>query len=210
MDLNENLKNKYMEKELENGNILALDISTSCIGYSVFTEEGNLVTASYIKFNDKLTIFEKLEEFKKTISYLKESKITFIAIEEPLKKFMGKFSSATTIALLNFFNGMISSCLYLEFGLEPVYFNVNNARKLAFPNLKIEREGNSMKHEIWKKVMELEPLIDWKYGPRSRKLLDENYDVADSYVIGLAMLITIDKQKGSPNLDLLNLETGDN
>jgi len=175
--------------------ILALDISTSCIGYSVFHEDGKLETASYIKFNDKLTIFEKLEEFKNTISYLK-GKITFIAIEEPLKKFMGKFSSATTIALLNFFNGMISSFLYLEFGLEPIYFNVNNARSIAFPKLKIEKEG-SIKHEIWKKVMELEPLIDWKYGPRSRKLLDENYDVADSYVIGLAMLITIDKQKGS-------------
>jgi hypothetical protein len=42
--------------------------------------------------------------------------------------------------------------------------------------------------------MQLEPLIQWRYGPKSRKLLDENYDMADSYVIGLAMLITIDRQ----------------
>jgi hypothetical protein len=42
--------------------------------------------------------------------------------------------------------------------------------------------------------MELEPLINWRYGPKSRKLLDENYDMADSYVIGIAMLITLDKQ----------------
>jgi hypothetical protein len=61
------------------------------------------------------------------------------------------------------------------------------------PALEQEEKG-SVKHEIWKKVMELEPLINWRYGPKSRKLLDENYDMADSYVIGIAMLITLDKQ----------------
>lgn len=176
--------------------ILGLDISTSCIGYSLFREDGKLETASYVKFGDKLTIFEKLEEFKKAISFLKEYNVVYIAIEEPLKKFMGKFSSATTIALLNFFNGMISSYLYLEFKIQPIYFNVNHARKEAFPTMKVEKEG-SIKHEVWNKVKELEPLIDWKYGPKSRKLLDENYDVCDSYVIGLCMLITIDKQKST-------------
>lgn len=175
--------------------ILALDISTTCIGYSIFDEEGKLIELNCIKFNSSLSKFERLEEFKKSTEYFKKFPIKFIAIEEPLKKFAGKFSSADTIALLNFFNGMISSYLYLEFGMEPFYFNVNNARKLAFPNLKIEREGNSMKHFIWDKVKDLEPLINWKYGPKSRKLLDENYDMADAYVIGLAMLITIDKQK---------------
>lgn len=175
--------------------ILALDISTSCIGYTLMDENGKLIEANCVKFKDKITIFEKLEEFRKSTEYLKNLPIKFIAIEEPLKKFMGKFSSATTIALLNFFNGMISSYLYLDFGMEPFYFNVNNARSLAFPGLKIVKEGNSIKHAIWEKVMQLEPLIDWRYGPKSRKLLDENYDISDSYVIALAMLITIDKQK---------------
>ena len=182
--------------------ILALDISTSCIGYTLMDENGKLIELNCVKFRDKLTIFEKLEEFKKVTEYLKKFPIKYISIEEPLKKFMGKFSSATTIALLNFFNGMISSYLYLEFGIEPFYFNVNNARSLAFgkktassePEADDEKGGNSKKHEVWKKVMQLEPLISWRYGPKSRKLLDENYDMADSYVIALAMLITIDKQ----------------
>lgn len=177
--------------------ILALDISTSCIGYSIFDEEGKLIELNCVKFRDKLSKFEKLEEFKKLTEYFKKFEITFIAIEEPLKKFMGKFSSADTIALLNFFNGMISSYLFLELGIEPVYFNVNNARKLAFPGLKTEKEGNSIKHAVWEKVMQLEPLVNWRYGPKSRKLLDENYDMADSYTIGIAMLITIDKQKAA-------------
>lgn len=175
--------------------ILALDISTTCIGYSIFnSEDGSLVELNCVKFNSKLTKFEKLEEFKTVTEYFKKFNIKYIAIEEPLKKFAGKFSSADTISLLNFFNGMISSYLYLEFGMEPFYFNVNNARKMAFPSLKIEKEGNSMKHAIWEKVKDLEPLINWKYGPKSRKLLDENYDMADSYTIALAMLITIERQ----------------
>lgn len=186
-----------MENKSENDYILALDISTSCIGYTVMNGDGKLIELNCVKFKDKLTIFEKLEEFKKATEYFKKFTIKYIAIEEPLKKFMGKFSSATTIALLNFFNGMISSYLYLEFGMEPFYFNVNNARKLAFPGLKVEREGNSMKHEVWNKVMNLEPLVNWRYGPKSRKLLDENYDMSDSYVCAIALLVTLDKQKNS-------------
>lgn len=182
--------------------ILALDISTSCIGYSIFGEDGKLIELNCVKFKDKITKFEKLEEFKKTTEYFKKFPIKFIAIEEPLKKFMGKYSSADTIALLNFFNGMISSYLYLEFKIEPFYFNVNNARSLAFGKMAVSKDegetgGNSKKHEVWKKVMQLEPLINWRYGPKSRKLLDENYDMADSYTIGLAMLITIDKQNSA-------------
>lgn len=203
------------------GHILGLDISSSCIGYTILDLDGKLITASYVKFADGLSKFEKLEEFKRSTKFFKDLKITFIAIEEPLVKFMGKFSSAGTIALLNFFNGMVSAYLYSEFGMEPVYFNVNTARSLVFPkpknkvkivsknelnkqeNSEIEmesfdkKEKGSIKHEIWKKVMEMEPLIKWKYGPRSMKLLDENYDIADSYVIAIAFLITLDRQKSS-------------
>lgn len=192
--------------------ILGLDISTSCIGYSLMDEDGKLIELSCIKFRDKLTKFEKLDEFKKATEYLKKFPITFIAIEEPLKKFMGKYSSADTIALLNFFNGMISSYIYSEFKMEPIYFNVNNARKIAFPTLKLARDGASIKHQIWKNVMELEPLVDWKYGPRSRKLLDENYDMSDSYVISLAMLITLDRQKNNQPISEIDqeIEVSDN
>lgn len=190
--------------------ILGLDISTSCIGYSIFDMDGKLIELSCVKFRDKLTLFEKLEEFKKSTEHFKNLDIQFISIEEPLKKFMGKFSSASTIALLNFFNGMVSSYMYTQFGIEPIYFNVNNARSLVFPKSKTPKktkdseeiivseeaeEKGSIKHEIWKKVMELEPLINWRYGPKSRKLLDENYDMTDAYVTALALIITLDKQK---------------
>ena len=44
--------------------LLALDISTSCIGYSVFNEHETLIQANYIKFDTKKDLFEKLEQFK--------------------------------------------------------------------------------------------------------------------------------------------------
>ena len=74
--------------------ILALDVSTSCIGYALFNEdESKLIELNYIKFQTKLTLFEKLKEFKKRLSYLQDSGINHIVIEEPLKKFAGKFSA---------------------------------------------------------------------------------------------------------------------
>lgn len=176
--------------------ILSLDISSSCIGYCVFNNNGKLLKMSCTKFNSKQSKFERLQKF---IDELKEEgilnmPIEMIAIEEPLKKFKGKFSSAETIAILNYFNGMVSSFLYTTFKIEPVYYNVNNARATVFPGLKISKEEGSIKHEIWRKVMELEPQINWRYSTKTRKLMDENYDMSDSYVIGVCHIIVVDKQ----------------
>ena len=168
--------------------LLSLDISTTCIGYSVFNEKNVLIELDYIKFYSKTTLFQRFEAFKTKISHLLKFDIKFIAIEEPLEKFKGKFSSAHTIAVLNFFNGMISSFLYNHFKLEPVYYNVNNARAVAIPGLKIKKDGATTKHQIWEKVVEMEPQINWKYGIKSRKLLEENYDMADSYIVGACFI----------------------
>ena len=174
--------------------LLSLDISSSCVGYSVFNEKNILIELDYVKFDSKDSLFKRLEYFKEKISHLLKFDITAIAIEEPLKKFKGKFSSADTIALLNFFNGMISSFLYSHFKIEPIYYNVNNARKVVFPSLKITKEGASTKHQIWEEVVKLEPQINWKYGKISRKLIVENYDMADSYVVGKCYIKVFDAQ----------------
>ena len=174
--------------------LLALDISTSCVGIAVFKDSGALVELDYVKFNSKTSYFERLEVFKEKIAHLLKMDITSIAIEEPLKKFKGKFSSAHTISVLNFFNGMISGFLSGHFKMEPIYYNVNNARANALPGLKLKRDGASSKHQIWEKVVEMEPQINWKYGVRSRKLVEENYDMCDAYVVGRSHLYIIDIQ----------------
>jgi hypothetical protein len=65
-----------------------------------------LIELDYIKFDSKQSLFEKLDKFKEKIKHLLKFEITTIAIEEPLQKFQGKFSSAHTISILNFFNGL--------------------------------------------------------------------------------------------------------
>jgi hypothetical protein len=175
--------------------LLSLDISSSCIGYSVFNEKNTLIELDYVSFNDKHSLFEKLGEFKEKISHLLKFEVTSIAIEEPLQKFKGKYSSAHTIAVLNFFNGMVSSFLYGHFKIEPIYYNVNNARSTVLPGMKITKDGASTKHQIWEKVVEMEPQINWKYGVKSRKLLVENYDMADSYIVGRCFIKMMEIQK---------------
>lgn len=178
--------------------ILALDISTSCIGYALFSKDGTeLMELNYIKFRKGLSLFEKLDEFNRKIEFLKDSDIQHIAIEEALKKFAGKYSSAGTIALLNAFNGMISGSVYQTFGVQPIHYNVNTARKTAFPEFKPKRKSNENKHQIWSLVREREPHIVWKYGPRSRKLVDENFDMSDAYTIALCHINIMNEQKNS-------------
>lgn len=174
--------------------LLALDISTSCIGYSIFNKESDrLVELNFIKFGHENDLFEKLDTFKRKMEHILQMKITRIAIEEPLQKFQGKFSSAHTISILNFFNGMISSFLYNHFKVKPLYYNVRNARSIVFPDLKIVKDGTT-KHQIWECVRDLEPQVNWIYGVKSRKLVDENYDICDSYVVGKAHISIFNRQ----------------
>lgn len=175
--------------------LLSLDISTSCIGYAVFNDNGSLIELDYVKFDTKKSFFEKLAIFKEKIHHLLQFKITSIAIEEPLEKFKGKFSSSHTIAVLNFFNGMVSGFLFNHFNIEPVYYNVNNARAVVLPGFKIKKEGASTKHQVWEKVVELEPQINWKYGLKSRKLVEENYDMVDAYIAGKCHLTMMNIQR---------------
>lgn len=174
--------------------LLSFDISTSVIGVSAFDNNGKLLKMNCVKFKKDYTLFEKLEQFEKEIADFKHVEVTKIIIEEPLKKFKGKFSSATTIATLNFFNGMISSYLYTNFKIEPIYYNVITARSLVFPGVKLGADGAKVKHNVWRGVMELEPQINWRYS-KTGKLADENYDMADSYVVGLAYFMDIIKKE---------------
>lgn len=174
--------------------ILGLDISTTCIGYSLFSENGDLLKIGCVKMHPKQTLFEKLIYFEETLGEITKMPISHIAIEEPLKKFAGKFSSAQTIALLNFFNGMISGLCYKIWGKEPVYYNVNTARKIAYPNVNFGRKSSEAKTQVWEEVAKLEPHLNWRYGPKSRKLMDENFDMSDAYTQGLCHLITLEKQ----------------
>jgi hypothetical protein len=176
---------------------LSLDVSTSTIGLSLFDKDGNLAEMDYINFlkNKDQDLFEKADLFQAKVQHMLNCGITNIAIEEPLMKLKGKYSNAATIALLNCFNGIISDRCYRLFNVKPVYYNVNHARRSVFDDLPKKSEEKTIKHEVWNRVCKMEPQINWIYGPKSRKLIDENYDMCDSYVIGVCHLLNINQQE---------------
>jgi len=90
---------------------------------------------------------------------------------------------------------MVSATVFEMFGVEPIHYNVNTARKTAFPEYKAKQKSNENKHQIWTLVREREPHIVWKYGPKTAKLVDENFDMADAYTIGLAFINIMNAQK---------------
>jgi len=177
---------------------LGLDISTTVVGISLFNNEDKVCSLEYIKFKNKTTLFERLDDFVDYINKLSdalnlsegENKLKHISIEEPLKKFKGRFSNADTIQKLTFMNAMISGYLYKKFKVEPRYYNVNTARKTVFPNLTIPQSAPNKKYLIWEKVVEREPQINWKYSKRTHKLMKENFDMSDAYICGLCDIVT--------------------
>lgn len=151
---------------------------------------------SYIKFKAGTNLFIKLNEF---INFFEKQygniALTHIFIEEPLKKFRGKFSNADTIQKLTQMNAMISVFLFRKYNIQPEYFNVSTARSLVFPELKIPREYPNKKYLIWEAVMKAEPTVNWKYSDRTHKLINECFDMCDAYVAGMAGIISMIKIK---------------
>lgn len=176
--------------------IIGLDISTSCIGIAVFNDNYKLYELSYVKFKQGTNLFIKLDEF---INIFEEKytnlEFNHIFIEEPLKRFKGKFSSADTIQKLTQMNAMISTYLYRKYKIYPLYYNVSTARGIVFPELKIPQSHPNKKYLIWEAVMKVEPMINWTYSPKTHKLADYNFDMCDAYVVAMAGIVMLIKQQ---------------
>ena len=182
--------------------ILGLDISTSVVGIAMFNESYTLQELSYVKFKNGTNLFIKLDEFIEFFeSKYNDTKINHIHIEEPLKAFKGKFSNADTIQKLTQMNSMISGYLYKKYRIQPLYFNVNTARSIVFPELKMPKSHPNKKHLIWEAVMKAEPKVIWLYSSKNHALRDVNFDMCDAWVAGMASILMLIKQKTSTQLN---------
>lgn len=182
-----------------NGLILALDVSTSVIGICILDAATGreLQSLEFLNLKREKNLFAKALDFKDHISKYKALNIKHIAIEEPLVMYKPGASRAQILSKLSMFNGMISVICFMVFGVEPVYHNVNHARKLAFPDLKFKK-GEDRKMVVWAKVAETFPTVQWLYGPKSGNLVKTNFDMADSAVVALAHAAHL---RETPNLD---------
>ena len=128
--------------------ILGVDASTSCLGTSVVSCDGDKVDVLYVhyvkmkqskKYKGTDSLFFKSQQFKDNfINMIKDWGITDIVIEEPLPS----SQNINTVNSLMKFNGMISQSLYETLNVTPKYISSYDARKYAFPDLLAIRKYN--------------------------------------------------------------------
>lgn len=178
--------------------LLALDISTSCTGWSVFDSQGNFKASGHIELSKIKNFFEKCKVIKEGLSMLLlKFPIDSVAIEENLQAFRPGLSSAKTLMTLAQFNGIVQYICTENFDWPITKLNVNTARKAV--GLKIDKKDKSKttKEKVWEWVKQENqndqheikwPMKTLKSGPNKGKvrLCNEAYDMADSYVIGKA------------------------
>ena len=141
--------------------ILGLDISTSVIGVCILDNNEILQKIDFINLEKNKNIFEKAEKFKSYLRRLNcDFEITKIGVEENLQAFRPGLSSAKTIVTLARFNGICSYISQEIFQKEPIFINVNSARKNL--GIKINRKSNkNTKEQVLDFVTSREAQIDW-------------------------------------------------
>lgn len=167
-------------------NVLAFDISTSIIGFSVIEiESGELLSIGFLKpegNSREEKIVSALNQFEK----YQLSNISAIYAEAPNMMFRSGFSSAQVIATILRFNGAFLFELYQKFHLIPQEVMATSARKQVIGIGRFPK-GTNTKQEILKWVQS-RISISWpiiEKGKHKGELKSESYDMADSYIIGL-------------------------
>lgn len=184
--------------------VVGLDVSTKTIGVTLMDVTGKLEDMFYIsppksnKKNGEIDIYDKVEYVEKIFRELNLN-IRHIFIEEPLKN----GPNINTVILLAKFNGMISQKMKDIYGIAPIHLTVHEARSHFFPEFvqtkKVKTEiketlsfpkGVDKKQVVFEKVNSLEPYFEWKRR-KDLSLKEENFDMADSYVVAKSGLLKV-------------------
>ena len=174
--------------------MIGLDVSTSCTGVALVSNDGKLLDL-LTHVPKGATLVEKTANFREFLVSEVCSKYSMapshIFIEQNLQRFRRGFSSAQVINTLARYNGMSSFVAYEMFGRQPIYVNVNEARKVL--EIKVKRGENSKEKVLeWaKNTVDFPwPTKILKSGPRrGLEILDPKcYDMADALVAAVAGL----------------------
>jgi hypothetical protein len=133
----------------ENGLILGLDVSTSCIGISLIEDKGTYGKLELLHHVTPIVkpkplskmqeLFEKARIFEEEfLNKYADVGVTRVIIEEPLLR----SNNVNTVATLLRFNGMISRAVYDTLGVVPEYISSYDARCYGFPELMAVRTVN--------------------------------------------------------------------
>ena len=178
--------------------ILGLDISSSCIGYSIldYNEKDNsvnLIDCNYIIPPKKGTIFERLNQtrdnIKEILNIYKPNKIVI----EDIAKFMAGASTAKTIITLAVFNRVIGLTCYEYLGESPELFNVMKIRHgIKFGKQLPKKEEIP---DIVGKHLGIKFPYTYKIFRGKTQIRKESYDMADSLAVAYYYIVSIRKKK---------------
>lgn len=189
--------------------IVGFDISTTCIGISIFNEDGSLEHIEHILLKtDKNVLPEnryipKSQMFQTYLQNLKNKyTITKVLVEEPLPS----SNNSNTVNTLLKFNGICSWLLHQELNLVPIFLSIREIRKKVTPEFLrteykkgVEKEIHfipkdiNKKEYIFNKVRKKYPNLEWFYN-RNNKLKKENFDMTDAVAICWAYFIMEDSK----------------
>ena len=179
--------------------ILALDISTSIIGWCVLPPDSNINTYPTLKGHIDLRkvkggFWDKVHTTRRSITALRDElgalghAVTLVCVEEPLKKFARGRSSAGTISMLARFNALVSFFALETFGSEPLYIDATFARKkIGIPLLSRKKSGGMSQKEQTASFLCERVFKDEKWTlNRSGKMQTYHADEIDAFVICVA------------------------
>lgn len=188
--------------------ILALDLSTSCVGVTLF-EDYKLFSVGHVEPKIKkedisghknVLLYDKAEiVFDYICEIVGDKHIETIVIEEALIS----SSNIFTAAMLNFYQGIIFSLLKTKFNKSSFDFiSVDEARRTTFPELvskntlykEVPKVINGVKIKDYRKLL-VAYLISKRYPQlqfdlnKNLTLCESNFDMADSIIVGTAYMI---------------------
>lgn len=184
--------------------LLALDASSTVIGYSIFDiETKELITMNHLIHDQETSLIERVLEYEKLLIKLKtEYNITEIVLEKAFQGFFGGGSSASTIEILTSINFGYQLVTH-KLGVKVNLITVAEARKNTFPNVKIRTLAKLKKmkekdycFELVKDNEIVKPYLTtrvMKSGPRKGQDIHNDWckDMVDSWITGTGYLKTL-------------------
>lgn len=175
--------------------ILGLDVSTSIIGATVISDNGEVLSTfawdlrNKNKYPDNFAKFNHIQG--ELLDIEREHKIKYIFIEQSLQMFRSGFSSAKTLSTLASFNGVVTYLCFRELGIKPEHISASSARKACGISIP---KGQKAKEVVVQYLLDNEPHFVVEHT-KAGNIKPQYYDIADSIVIAKAGYELVQQRK---------------
>lgn len=175
--------------------ILGLDVSTACTGVCLLRTDGTVEYSGYVELAKHKNLHDKRRRVAKEVrERIGEGNVVAVVVEEPLQGYRSGLTSASTLSLLNMFNGMIQATVADSLGYSGEVSLIDSGvarRGLGIKVLPEKKCGVPTKEQVvtWVERAIGEALPPSRRslasGPRKGELVfdSRSADAADAYVV---------------------------